>query len=243
MKIKICVTVRNRLHSTIKCIRSLVNTSADVADIFVYDNRSDIDMAKLSQFYVNLMSEGQIAGVTFNTKRSQENVYWDKSFVFSQFLNMVSSPAHPDTEYVMLVDNDVQFHPNWWKACISAINDKSCHDRNIKVISPWNGPPKYADLEEFLTNELLYMYRRDSVGTPCWFSTLDYWKSLGTPPYGLKDAKPDDAWWWGVMRERKEFIGVLTNNLVTDITPFNGGSNYSARLTYVGQDYPPSETN
>lgn len=239
--VKACVTVRNRFQSSMKCIESLIKTTSmgkDV-DIYIYDNRTDEDLPILNRFYMELLKQELICGVYFNNSRSHRNVYWDKSYVFQQFMNMISSSAHPDSEYAMIIDNDVMFHDGWLDACITALEDKNSKDRNIKVISPWNSNPKYETLERFRTNiKQLHIDKRECVGTPCWFSTVDYWNNIEIPPYGLKTAKPDDAWWWDVMRKRNEFIGVINGRFVTDITPAKGGSNYSARLTYVGEDYP-----
>jgi hypothetical protein len=139
-----------------------------------------------------------------------------------------------------MIDNDVRFTIGWLQACISVLNSKEAETFKIKIICPWNGNPKY-DTIQTLKIDRFNVDIRERVGSPCWFSTFEYWKSLTPPPYGLKDAKPDDVWHWDQVISRGEKFAVLNGNMVTDITPSIGGSNYSARLRYVGVDYPKNE--
>jgi len=239
MNTKIFVSVRDRFESTIRCVDSLVATVMGQAEIFIFDNNSLMDLNKLMAYYNKISSANCIGGFYLNRDGALKDVYWSKSFSWIQFLNMISMYPEEERKYVVMVDNDVRFTPGWLKASIDLLNSSIAEQKKIKVVCPWNGCPKYKTSETINFDKYIIDIR-ECVGSPCWVSTFDYFRSLKTPPYGMKNAKPDDVWHWDQINSRGDKFGVFTNNFVTDITPSVGGSTYSARLKYVGLDYPKS---
>lgn len=237
MKTKIFVTVRDRIESTKICIDSLIATTLNKADIYIYDNKSEKDLDSLMKYYAILLDSGLVASVTMN-RNNLSQVYWSKAYAWSQFLDEASKD---ECDYVVMVDNDVRFHPDWLESSKHVLHHPISKEKNIKVISPWNGPPKYKTIDRYATigEKVVHVEVREQVGTPCWFTTYQYMRDLPIPPYGLKTAVPDDVWYWDRMKEKGDRIGVLIGRLFSsDITPATGGSTYSARLTYVGEGYP-----
>jgi hypothetical protein len=237
METKIFVSVRDRFESTIRCIDSLIATTMGHAEIFIFDNNSFEDLSKLMSYYHKIASVGNIGGFYLNRDGALKDVYWSKAFSWIQFLNIIGMYPENERKYIVMVDNDVMFTPNWLQASIALLESPLANSLNIKVACPWNGCPKYQSLQSIKFDKYLIDVR-EKVGSPCWVSTFEYWKTLKTPPYGMKDAKPDDVWHWDQIIKKGHKFGVFTNNFVTDITATIGGSKYSARLKYVGLDYP-----
>jgi len=238
MQTKIFVSVRDRFESTIRCIDSLGSTTLELADIFIFDNNSCKDLSTLMSYYNKISSAPNVGGIYLNRQAALKDVYWSKAFSWIQFLNIISLYPENERRYIVMVDNDVMFTQNWLQASIALLESPIANNLNIKVVCPWNGNPKYPTLETIKFDKYLIDIR-NHVGSPCWVSTYEYWRSLKTPPYGMKDAFPDDVWHWDQIVKRGDKFGVFTNGFVKDITASMGGSKYSARLKYVGLDYPP----
>jgi len=233
--LKVFVSVRDRWQSTKICIESLLNHSNDLIDIYIFDNGSLPELNQLMQLYCKWIRTGRV-NVICNNAKTLENVYWGKAFSWCQFLNMMKTFPNRDDLYLVMMDNDVRVQQGWIDPLMKCFSSKILQDKNVKVISCWNGCPRYDDIEVLPGSTRIAI--RDAVGSPFLCAPYTYWVQLQTPPFGLNDAVPDDVFYWNQLKSRGEFFGVLLNRKCTDITPATGGSNYSARLKYNGDSYP-----
>jgi hypothetical protein len=82
--IKICITVRNRLAITKKCLEAIKRHSILSHQIYVYDNNTDYLLNEHFKYFQKLYKKREISQITFTTIESTFNAF-SKAVAFNIF--------------------------------------------------------------------------------------------------------------------------------------------------------------
>ena len=135
--IKICITVRNRLAITKKCIESLERFTCSEKSIHIYDNLTNYRFDEHLEYYMQLYTEGIIDKFVINSEQSTYNCF-SKAVCFNEFgFNHIQDPGRDKTNFLVLLDNDMLVCPAWdiyVRAIMEYISDKKQFD-DIRIIT------------------------------------------------------------------------------------------------------------
>lgn len=209
--IKICLTVRNRLAITKKCIEALKKHSTLDHQIYVYDNLTNYRIKEHHEYFYNLLKHGLVSQVTFNTQSSTFNAF-SKAVSSNQFgCNHMMDPNWPKYEFLTFLDNDIIVLPNWDKKILSAwnyINTKKLNNVHIVGQCP-GGITKRKALPDKVNGITLKIGKQSGSGF--WNVRTSFFKDIGY--LDLKKLvghdKRHDSSYWQIMEKvnnGKEYI-------------------------------------
>jgi len=235
--IKAFVSVRDRAHCTRECIESLIRTTNNSTDIYIFDNGSDEEnLSILLPLYHNWLAKGKVSSIVMNSSATLESVYWSKNFAWKQFLKMMEMLPANEREYLVMIDNDVITRPGWAVASLKVLNSQIAKEKNITVVSPYDGPPdpytspdQYRIIENNLVIGDYKIQVRDAASGRLWVASYDFWQQWGPPTETeiVRDSKPDrmptDWYYWKLMQRAGQRFAVLITPLATD-PPFDWNS-------------------
>lgn len=244
---KIFVSVRDRVSYTKNCIRSLVGTSRNKADIIIFDNNSQEDFFDLIEQYAKWQANGKVSQVIMNRSDIMPNVYWSKNYAWAQMLLLCKLLPEHECKYIVMVDNDVAALPGWLEACRGILESPVAKKKDICVASPYDGFPRYdnrGDITEDFCGENIncggYSCRmRSRQVSRFWMAKYSWWKSLDPPSYkkiirfGKPDRMPTDWYYWEKLKTFNGKIAILSDPLAMDVP----GLSRSARMdNNIGAD-------
>lgn len=133
---KICITVRNRLAITTKCITSIKKFSKLPHQIYVYDNLTNYKIQEHFMYFSLLYEKGIIAQYTANTKESTFNAFSKAVSTNSFGLNHEQDPEKDKVDFLVFLDNDCIIVQDGWDEIIKNawIDIQKNKLDNIKVI-------------------------------------------------------------------------------------------------------------
>jgi len=218
------LTVRDRSKSTFRCLQSLFETARGRVDVFVFDNASAPELSALWATYKIFIDFGLIKSLVVNRPGSMPGAEkFSKPWAFRQMMLMMSMFPPDQAEYMLQIDNDVYVEDGWLDACIEVLESGPAQASKIKVVSAWNGPPRY-DTIKTIPAAGRQIEVRDAVGGAFWFARVDHWRSMRPPIANWYD----DCQLWDQMKKKGQRFGVIVPPLAHD-APDSG---YSARLRY-----------
>lgn len=105
--IKICITVRNRLAITKKCIQALQKHSRLPHEIYIYDSRTNYKINDHISYFGDLYKKGIIKQFIFLSEESTFNCF-DKAVASNLFfLQHNQDPNKDKYDFLLLLDNDI----------------------------------------------------------------------------------------------------------------------------------------
>jgi hypothetical protein len=111
--IKICVTIRNRLAITKKCLEAIKRHSILSHQIYVYDNNTTYLIDKHFKYFQRLYKKKEISQITFTTIESTFNAF-SKAVAFNMFGRQHEEDPQKDSyDFLLLLDNDVIVTPGY----------------------------------------------------------------------------------------------------------------------------------
>jgi len=237
--------VRDRLRCTLHCVESLIDTSRGRADIYLFDNASDLQLTGLLAQYNRWLEQELLAQLVINRPAALADAYWSKNFSWRQFLELVSILPAYEREYLVMVDNDTIARPGWIDACLGILHDTGAVRRNVRVVSPYDGPPDpTTDPQLFPVWESCrlggqHVDIRPRISSRFLFAEYDFWRQWPAPTYekclldGRMKHMPTDWYYWQRMREKDQVFAVVTPPICQD-PPYRWPS---ARLNHgIGPD-------
>lgn len=221
-KVFVFVSVRDRVRQTRNCISSLLETAPDV-HLSVYDNDSGSELQPLLSFYQRLLELGSLDSLVLTRTHKRPEIYWSKNYAWGRFIDTMTHCPQPDAkddDILIMVDNDVVFHPGWLEAGLGWFD--TLDPCKLPVVSPYDGPPIYETDEETLDVDGNKIAIRKRLTSRCWMARASWWASFTPPVYTIieRDGKPDryptDNWYYEQMATRDQRFAVLQPPLVTD---------------------------
>lgn len=138
---KICITVRNRLAITTKCITSIRRFSKLPHQIYIYDNLTNHKIHEHFMYFALLYEKGIITQFTVNTKESTFGAF-SKAISTNCFgLNHEQDPEKDKVDFLVFLDNDCIIVQDGWDQIIkNAWADVNKHNlKDIKIIGQLPG--------------------------------------------------------------------------------------------------------
>lgn len=152
--IKICLTVRNRLSITKKCLQALQKHSTIPHQIYIYDNQTNYKIEEHFNYFCKLYTKGIITQLIFNTNESTFNAF-SKAAAFNFFGRCHEDDPRKDScDFLMLLDNDIIVMPEWDKNLkIAWEYVKKNKMDNIKIVGQTPGGIKQKDPQKHQFND------------------------------------------------------------------------------------------
>jgi hypothetical protein len=228
--VKIFVSVRDRAQCTQECLDGLIRSTLGKADIYVFDNHSQAELAQLLEYYSVLLREGRIAHLVCNRfDQSTTDVYWSKNYAWAQFMALVGLlPAEQRTHLVM-IDNDVFVRrDDWLEASIAVLESPEAQKHKVTVVSPYDGPPdpfSHPDMFHVLSVDQFSGRTcevRDAASSRAWVAPWYFWTQWRPPTWlqvernGKPDRMPTDWYYWTNMQRVGQRFAVLRPRLLCD---------------------------
>lgn len=150
--LNVCLTARDRMILTRKCIESIHTHSSHFRkiNIYVFDNLSHVTSERLLVFN-NLLRENKICYYSYDTNISTFNCF-PKTVIFRRWIDMMMLNEEMRLEksidinikqMYLLSDNDMIYGPEWDTYFISALDNVHRYDKNIKyLVKHPGGVPK-----------------------------------------------------------------------------------------------------
>ncbi len=111
--IKICITVRNRLAITKKCLEAIKRHSILPHQIYVYNNNTNYLLDNHFKYFQRLYKKREISQITFTTIESTFNAF-SKAVAFNMFGKQHEEDPQKDSyNFLLLLDNDVIVTPGY----------------------------------------------------------------------------------------------------------------------------------
>jgi hypothetical protein len=133
--IKICITVRNRLAITKKCLEAIKRHSILPYQIYIYNNNTNYLLNEHFKYFQKLYKKREISQITFTTIESTFNAF-SKAVAFNMFGKQHEEDPQKDSyNFLLLLDNDVIVAPGYdqkLSAVWKYINKNKL--KNIKVV-------------------------------------------------------------------------------------------------------------
>lgn len=133
---KICLTVRNRLAITCKCINAIKKYSKLPHQIYVYDNLTNHKIQEHFMYFSLLYEKGLISQYTVNTKESTFGAF-SKAVSTNCFgYSHEQDPEKDKIDFLVFLDNDCIIVQDGWDQIIKNAWDDIQKNKldNIKVI-------------------------------------------------------------------------------------------------------------
>ena len=146
--IKICITVRNRLAVTKKCIESIHKHTTQPFQIYVYDNLTSHRFKDHIDYYTKQFRHNIISKFIINSDSSTYNCF-SKVCAFNEFgFDHEQDPDKDGIDFLVLLDNDMILTPAWNEKAFAVINGLSNHE-NIHIVTQC--PGGVSDRKESIT--------------------------------------------------------------------------------------------
>ena len=176
--IKICITVRNRLEITRKCIEALVKHSKIPHHIYVYNSRTNYLLDEHNEYLFQMYKEGVIKQFTFLSESSVFNAF-DKAVACNLWGKQHEmDPNKDDYDFLLMLDNDIITTPSWdlmLKECWKFVEKNKF--KNIHVIGQSPGGVKQK-VEIGKVNGVLF--RQGKLGgSGLWSVRPSFFKDVG----------------------------------------------------------------
>jgi len=159
--IKVCITVRNRLAITKKCIESLLKFSVYPLSIHIYDNLTNYRFNEHLEYYMNLYTDCLIDKFVINSQQSTFSCF-SKAVAFNDFgFNHNQDPDKDKVQFLLLIDNDMLVKPQW-DVYVNIIMQRIKDDpqfQNIHIVT--QEPGGVTDKKRSI----------EINGIKCWFGT------------------------------------------------------------------------
>jgi hypothetical protein len=111
--IKICITVRNRLAITKKCLEAIKRHSILPHQIYIYDNNTNYLLNEHFKYFQKLYKKREISQITFTTIESTFNAF-SKAVTFNLFGRQHEEDPQKDSyDFLLLLDNDIIVTPGY----------------------------------------------------------------------------------------------------------------------------------
>jgi len=137
---KICITVRDRLAITKKCIEAIKRHSTIDHQIYIYNNSTKFYTKQHFEYFWKLYENNLITQVTFNTDDSTFNAF-GKAVAFNQFGRLhMEDPNKGKYDFLLLLDNDIIVTENFDRILTRAWRDVEKYKLDyIKIIGQMPG--------------------------------------------------------------------------------------------------------
>ncbi|MDP8224971.1 MAG: hypothetical protein P9L99_16550 [Candidatus Lernaella stagnicola] len=220
--VKIFVSVWNRAGCTKQCVQSLIATTRGKADIILFDNHSTTDARSLWSLYRRWMLQGAVAQIVWNGAPVLTSAFWSKNYAWAQFLNLVDLIEPDERRFLVMVDNDVVFHPRWLETSLDILTSEAARDKGVVVVSPYDGVPNPStDPDTYHVIERLSVAGhpveiRNAVASRAWVARGDFWTRWPPPTWkeilrnGRPDRMPTDTYYWQKMQAEGLRFAVMT---------------------------------
>jgi len=136
--IKICVTVRNRLEITKKCIEAISKHTEQPFQIHLYDNLTSHHLKDHVDYYLKMFRYDIITKFVMNSAASTFDCF-SKVCAFNEFgRDHEQDPDKYNIDLLVLLDNDMIVTPGWDAAAVSVIKELDKH-KNIHIVTQCPG--------------------------------------------------------------------------------------------------------
>jgi hypothetical protein len=177
--IKICITCRNRLSITKKCLEAIKRHSILPHQIYIYDNDTNYLLDEHFKYFRDLYKKREISQVTFTTTESTFNAF-SKAVAFNLFGRQHEEDPNKDLyDFLLLLDNDIIVTPGYDQK-LSAVwkymeNKKM---KNVKIVGQRPGGIKGM---EKIDHDIGKMKGRIGKlgGSGLWSFRTDFFRDIG----------------------------------------------------------------
>jgi hypothetical protein len=149
-QLNVCITVRDRLYITQKCIESIMLNSNkfNKINIYIFDNYSTINEERTNYFF-SLLKNNMISYYSYDTAESTGDVF-PKSSVFYRWITMMElnhnvlnlctkTRLTKINDFYLLIDNDMILMPKWSEYMISSNYHLKKFEKNLHMLVPYPG--------------------------------------------------------------------------------------------------------
>jgi len=216
--IKIFLTVRNRLAITKKCIEALKKHSTIDHQIYIYDNLTNYKVKEHHEYFYNLLKNGLVSQVTFNTQDSTFNAF-SKAVSCNQFgYNHMMDPKWKECDFLSFIDNDIIVTQEWDQKILEVMAlCKSTNRDHIHVFAQYPGGIKGKhEIPEKIRGKKLKTGKLGGSGF--WNVRTSFFKDVGYLDLKLLVglSKRHDQLYWALLEKAskgKDYIIGLEDDL------------------------------
>lgn len=177
--IKICITVRNRLAITKKCIEAIKRHSILPNEVYVYDNSTDYLLDEHFNYFQGLYKKREISQITFTTHESTFNAF-SKAAAFNLFGKQhEEDPTKDSYNFLLLLDNDIIVTPGYdqklsatWKFI------KKNNMKNVKIVGQKPGGIKGCEKIDYNIGKMKGRVGKLG-GSGCWAIKSNFFRDVG----------------------------------------------------------------
>lgn len=177
--IKICVTIRNRLAITKKCLEAIKRHSILPHQIYVYDNNTTYLIDKHFKYFQRLYKKREISQITFTTIESTFNAF-SKAVAFNMFGRQHEEDPQKDSyNFLLLLDNDVIVTPGYDQK-LSAVWKfiKKKDMKNVKIVGQKPGGIKYETKVDYNIGKMVGRVGKLG-GSGLWSMRTNFFRDVG----------------------------------------------------------------
>jgi hypothetical protein len=251
-RLSVMIPVRDRIHLTTKCIESIWKNSGDTfksINIYVFDNKSDLNEDNRLSIFQQLLKEKKITYYSYDTHQSSCKCF-GKAITFQRWVDMMKNEHNLLTimndslmtrteNYYLLLDNDFIVGKNWGQYFVSAIR-KLKYIKDIHYLVPFPGgiPDRFrgADKPEYdfpnmydETDKFTVKMANGGGSSGFWFMSYDMlqkmrWDNETMTKTWERDKRHDTESWNMIRRKNGDinYVGAV------------GGGNYSPYALHLG---------
>jgi len=177
--IKICITVRNRLAITKKCLEAIKRHSILPHQIYIYDNNTNYLLNEHFKYFHELYKKREISQITFTTIQSTFNAF-SKAVTFNLFGRQhEEDPEKGSYNFLLLLDNDIIVTPGYdqklaavWKYM------KKNNMKDVKIVGQKPGGIKGMKKVDYNIGKMVGRVGKLG-GSGLWSMRSDFFRDVG----------------------------------------------------------------
>lgn len=177
--IKICITCRNRLSITKKCLEAIKRHSIIPHHIYIYDNNTTHLLDEHFKYFRDLYKKREISQVTFTSNESTFNAF-SKAVTFNLFGRQHEEDPNKDSyDFLLLLDNDIIVTPGYDQKLFAAWKFiKKNKMTDVKIVGQSPGGIKYLDKTVYNIGKMKGRIGKLG-GSGCWSLQNNFFTDIG----------------------------------------------------------------